>query len=570
MSKKRLLVLTLLIVLVGCTVAPASATAPPTATLPAMPTNTPEPVPTATPTFPPVEWVSLPDAKNLALHPSWASEGGTIVDGKLEMKAQDSYFTAVNTRGPYITFDQDWGVSATIEVAFGDEGAVVLYGALPDGAWWKGIRRLDLSWNGSALEVIYWDGSAQSPGLTKTVTVGSVSGPVQIQVRSTQGQLFFLVDETPVGQMDDPGLTPNRLVYLGTNVPPNATLIVHEIAVEAARGKEDMVQVVSPVVATYVPSSPSLRELAAAHGLLIGTAVSANPLRGEAPYAQALAHEFNVLTTENAMKFGPIHPAPDRYAFANADAIVDFAEEHDMQVHGHTLVWHQQTPKWITEGEWTREELIEVLHEHITTVVGRYRGQVDAWDVVNEAIDKGTLRETVWKKVIGPDYIDLAFQWAHEADPEALLFYNDYGGEGTCPKSDAIYELVQGMVARGVPIHGVGLQMHLKLGGIPKGVLENMDRLADLSLEVRITELDIRLDEQGLPDKLEQQARDYRTVVETCLEAKRCTAVIMWGFTDRHSWIPSAFEGYGEALIFDEAYLPKPAYHALKEALTTP
>jgi endo-1,4-beta-xylanase len=126
------------------------------------------------------------------------------------------------------------------------------------------------------------------------------------------------------------------------------------------------------------------------------------------------------------------------------------------------------------------------------------------------------------------------------------------------------------MVERGVPIHGVGLQMHLRAGGIPKGILENMDRLADLDLEVQVTELDVRLHEQGKPNKLDQQAKDYRTVVETCLQAKRCTAVIMWGFTDRHSWIPHAFEGYGEALILDEQYQPKPAYEAVREALSAP
>ncbi len=360
-----------------------------------------------------------------------------------------------------------------------------------------------------------------------------------------------------VGCTAAPGST--EALPTSTTAPPAAA--------PAATNTPEPTPAPTPTHAPYVPSSPSLRELAAAHDLLIGAAVSAGPLRGEATYAQALAHEFNVLTIENAMKFGPIHPAPDRYAFANADAIVAFAEEHDMQIHGHTLVWHRQAPEWITEGEWTRKELLEVLHEHIATVVGRYRGRVDAWDVVNEAIDKGRLRETVWEKVIGPDYIDLAFQWAHEADPDALLFYNDYGGEGTNKKADAIYDLVKGMVERGVPIHGVGLQMHLTLGGIPTGIVENVDRLADLGLEVQITELDVRLQKQGKPDKFERQAKDYKAVVEACLQAKRCTAVIMWGFTDRHSWIPSAFEGYGEALIFDELYQPKPAYAAIQETL---
>jgi len=366
---------------------------------------------------------------------------------------------------------------------------------------------------------------------------------------------------------------PNGRSYLGANVPPDAALYIYEIEVGVPRGSEHTLEVQhTSSTGTYVAPAQSLRELAQARGLTIGAAVSATPLRCDPTYAEALRHEFDLVTTENAMKFGPIHPEPGRYAFRNADDIVDTAEAQGMRVRGHTLVWHQQLPSWVEGGEWTREELLEVLHEHIATVVGRYKGRIYAWDVVNEAIDGDTLRDTVWSRVIGPEYIDLAFRWAHEADPDALLFYNDYGGEGINRKSDAIYDLVAGMIERGVPVHGVGLQMHLisGLAPLPGRAAENMERLGALGLQVHVTELDVRI--RGVPAQrdLATQARTYQQVAETCLAARNCTALVTWGLTDRYSWVPSRFTGWGSALLLDETYEPKPAYLALADALRGP
>ncbi len=587
MNKTWIAALSVLALLVGCVpspnVVPGAASASPTATASPMPEPTQSPTttatlvpePTASPTSirEPVDWVPLEDTDNLALHLSWICAGGKIVDGGLALEAGGDYMTVINTLGPQLSFEQDVGVTATIEVASGDWGAFVLFGALPQGAWWKEIKRLDLGWDGARVNLTFWDGTRDSPRFTQSLPSSVTSSRAQVGLRVEGDQLIVLVDGQQVGKTDDPGLFPDGRAYLGANVPPGGRLVIHDISVETVRGKETSVRVETPAgTGTYAPSVPSLRELADARDVLVGAAVAPGPLRCEAPYAQALAHEFNILTTENAMKFGPIHPAPDRYLFDDADAIVDFAEANDMLVRGHTLVWHQQLPGWVESAKWTREELMAVLRDHITTVVGRYRGRVDVWDVVNEAIDKGRLRETVWKNVIGPEYLDLAFQWAHEADPEALLFYNDYGGEGMNAKSDAIYELVRGMVERGVPIHGVGLQMHVSASSAPASdrVLENMNRLADLGLQVHITELDVRIQGDPTESKLERQARDYGTIAETCLEAKDCTALIIWGFTDRYSWVPASFSGWGSALILDTSYQPKPAYTALQEALKVP
>lgn len=314
----------------------------------------------------------------------------------------------------------------------------------------------------------------------------------------------------------------------------------------------------------------SLRSFVQARGVQIGAAVAEGPLRRESLYAQTLGREFSMLTPENAMKFEPLHPDLDRYNFGAADSIVAFAKANAMQVRGHTLVWHDELPRWLTERNFRHAEIMAILREHILTVVGRYRGQVVAWDVVNEAVaDSGRLRNTIWLKGIGPDYIDLVFRWAHEADPQARLFYNDYGAEGLGRKSNAIYTLAQSLRKRGVPIHGVGLQMHVELESPPnlRDAAANMDRLAALGLEVHITEMDVRIKRPVTKEKLAAQARIYRDTLAVCLSTQSCKAFVLWGFTDRHSWIPQFFSGSDAGLIFDESYRPKPAYNGLMDVL---
>jgi endo-1,4-beta-xylanase len=317
----------------------------------------------------------------------------------------------------------------------------------------------------------------------------------------------------------------------------------------------------------------TLRSLAQKRGIGMGTAVAIKALQNNLTYRQVLVREFNMVTPENVMKFQPIHPERDRYHFPPADALVAFAQANQMQVRGHTLVWHRQLPDWLTKGKWTREELMAILRQHIYTVVDRYRGQLVAWDVVNEAIaDNASLRDTIWLKGIGSEYIEMAFRWAHEADPQARLFYNDYGGEDLGKKSDAIYALVKDLRQRDVPIHGIGLQMHISINNPPKpeAVAANIKRLGELGLEVQITEMDVRIHggTGTREEKLAAQANLYRDMLKVCLNAPNCKAFVTWGFTDKHSWIPSHFGHPDSPLIFDELFRPKPTYGALMEELT--
>ncbi len=338
------------------------------------------------------------------------------------------------------------------------------------------------------------------------------------------------------------------------------------VTASAASGPSDSASVTVP--------DPPLRYLASLRGIDIGSAVNDLPLDADSTYRLTLDREFNSITPESVMKFWVLRPTRGTFDFARADRLMEFAEASAMVVHGHTLVWHVALPGWLVNGDFNKSELLSILKDHILTVVGRYEGRVAAWDVVNEAVaDDGiSLRNGIWLETIGPEYIDSAFTWAAQADPAARLYYNDYSGEGLGAKSDGIFDLVSDLVAKGVPIHGVGLESHFELNGAPpeQDVIDNMTRIAGLGLEVRISELDVRIRETPTQSDFDDQAVTYRSLLGACLSAVNCTAIAMWGFSDAYSWIPAFFPGWGWATILDETFDPKPAYWALFDELSNP
>ena len=314
-----------------------------------------------------------------------------------------------------------------------------------------------------------------------------------------------------------------------------------------------------------------LRTLAAARNRHIGTAgdrgfrYTGSDLTR---FKRLLAREFDLVTPENDMKHERIHPARTQYRFEPADSIVAFADSAGLRVRGHPLVWHRQLAPWLTSGTWTPAEARALLQDHITTVVSHYRGRLLAWDVVNEALnDDGTLRQSLWRDLVGRDYVELAFRWAREADPAVPLFYNDYNIEGVNAKSDSAYALIRDLRARGVPIDGVGLQAHFVAGGIPATLGQNISRFAALGVKVHITELDVRVPTPATAAMLQTQAQNYRDIVQTCLSYPACEVISVWGLTDRESWIPGAFPGFGEALLFDVSYQAKAAYFGVYDVL---
>ena len=314
----------------------------------------------------------------------------------------------------------------------------------------------------------------------------------------------------------------------------------------------------------------------------VGVAVSGRSLNGKEG-AFILKH-FNSVTPENSMKMGPIHPKQNTYNWAESDAIVDFAVKNKLKVRGHNLCWHEQTPEWIFKNEdssvVSRDSLLKRLRDHIHTVVKRYKGRIYAWDVVNEAMDDNPanfLRPSEWLKICGEDYIAQAFIYAHEADPDALLYYNDYNTERP-EKRDRIFKLLKQLKDQGVPIHGVGLQGHWSLYEPTKTELqETIQKFASLGLKVQITEMDVsvypwekerrklRPGEQQpyTKDMEEKQSKKYAEIFEVLRQEKASlTGVTFWNVSDRYSWLDTyPVDGRKNyPLLFDQDYKPKKAF----------
>lgn len=304
---------------------------------------------------------------------------------------------------------------------------------------------------------------------------------------------------------------------------------------------------------------------------LVGSAVNEGALAADPAYAARLAAEFSYVTPENSMKWGSLQPVDAKHwDFIQADSVVAAAKAAHQAIKGHTLIWHQQLPPFVTDAL-SAKDLQRAIDRHIDKAVGRYRGDVRAWDVVNEAIaDDGTLRDSVFSRKLGKGFIADAFERAHDADPKAELFYNDYGIEVANAKSDAVYELVRQLKRKHVPIDGVGFQMHVDARFPPTEaqLRDNFARFAQLGLSVNVSELDVQVRNVvgTRPDKLALQKQIYHRVVAACAATPDCEAVTTWGFTDKYSWIDSTF-GADDPLELDDALGRKPAYYAMVDGL---
>jgi endo-1,4-beta-xylanase len=329
----------------------------------------------------------------------------------------------------------------------------------------------------------------------------------------------------------------------------------------------------------------SLRALAAKIGLRIGSAVI--PFDLDHPdYAAVLAEQFSVVTPGNEMKWQVVEPEQGVFDWSGADRLVAFAEKNGQLVRGHTLLWHNQLPTWLTtgvsNGTISNTDLAGLLKQHIFTEVSRFRGRIWQWDVANEFFTDSNPSminpKDFWVSHLGPDIIPQAFRWAHEADPHALLFYNDYniaGEDGTNAKSDAAFAWLSTMKSQGVPIHGVGDQGHLDTQfGFPTRMTENLHRFASLGLKVAITEADVRTFVDGpttqVPtDHLATFAHPYEfsQMLKAALAVPECISFTVWGFGDADSWIPGFFTGEGYGTIYDVNLQPKPAFFDLQQDL---
>jgi endo-1,4-beta-xylanase len=332
-------------------------------------------------------------------------------------------------------------------------------------------------------------------------------------------------------------------------------------------------------------ASASLRDLADKIGLRIGSALTPQDIE-TASYAAIAGGQFSTVTPANGMKWQIVEPTQGTYDWSQADELVNFAHKNNQLVRGHTLIWHNQLPTWLTDGvangSITKAQLMALAQKHITTEVTRYRGKIWQWDVCNEFFTDSSPQldpNNWWIANAGPEIIPNAFKWAHAADPNALLFYNDYniGGEdGTNAKSDAVYLYLKGLLAAGVPIHGVGNQGHLdtQYGWNPTLLRQDLERYASLGLKCAITEADVRTFVNNATDQvptdnlaLFAHPYEYSELLKAALAVPECISFTVWGFTDSDSWVPGFFTGEGYADIYDVNQKPKAAYYALQSDL---
>jgi endo-1,4-beta-xylanase len=364
-----------------------------------------------------------------------------------------------------------------------------------------------------------------------------------------------------------------------------------------AAGAVSVLTLAGAAIADEASTSPStLRALGAQVQLHIGTAAIPSDL-SDPTLSQITADQFSVLTPGNEMKWQVVEPQQGTFNWTGADNLVNFAEGHDELVRGHTLVWHNQLPNWLTQGvangTISNSQLHDLLHQHITTEVSRYRGRIWQWDVLNEMMTDSNPSQInpndFWISHLGPGIIAEAFRWAHAADPHALLCYNDYniaGEDGSNAKFNAAFTTVQNLLAQKVPIDCVGDQGHLDLqfGFNPVLMTQDLRAYASLGLKVAITEADVRTfvettDTNQTPivsrtdltpsHTADPAAADWYTgMLQSCLAVKACISFTVWGFADAESWVPGTFKGEGDATIYDVNLNPKTQFTALQQTLS--
>lgn len=308
----------------------------------------------------------------------------------------------------------------------------------------------------------------------------------------------------------------------------------------------------------------------------MGASLNISLLKNNAQYRALAAKEFKSLTAENAMKMAALQPTQGNFNWADADYLINFSSQNTQRVHGHTLLWHQSLPAWLQNYTGDSATLENILKTHIQTVVTHFKGKVVSWDVVNEAFeDNGTLRNSLWRQKLGADYVARCFTYAHEADPDAKLFYNDYGHEYSATKRAAIINFVNGLKSRGIPIHGIGLQMHTRYSQPTANLAEAINTAAGTGLLVHISELDIALNPDNVaglvltPAMAALQADAYKFIVKTyyAIPAAQQFGITTWNVTDADSWLRSTYNRPDWPLPFDDNYQRKPAYFSILSAV---
>jgi endo-1,4-beta-xylanase len=355
----------------------------------------------------------------------------------------------------------------------------------------------------------------------------------------------------------------SRLIHGARRRPSFAAGVV----VATVAGMAASLAVGSSAQAALAPGTPLKTLAAAAGGRYFGSDITGN-LLSQSTVTQLQAQQFNMVTPGNEMKWDTTEPSNGSFNFAPGQQIVSYAQANNERVRCHNLVWHSQLPSWVSSLP--SNQVQSAMETHITREAGNYKGSCYAWDVVNEPFNddaNGTPRADVFFNAMGIGYIADALKTAHAADPNAKLYLNDYNIEGVNAKSNSMFNLAQSLLSQGVPLNGIGFESHFILGQIPSDMQANMQRFANLGLDVAVTELDDRIQLPASSANLTQQASDFSKVVQDCLNVSRCVGVTQWAVGDADSWVPGAFSGQGAATMFDQSYNPKPAFTSVQNTL---
>ena len=419
-----------------------------------------------------------------------------------------------------------------------------------DGAGWMLRETLD----GDTLQEVAIAGPGSTDFVDFLIQLDAGGGSITV---TSDGEKFSLAPGEPLAAS---GVAIGVYVHLA----PGAALDIDDLALtQRLPGSSEL--------------GEPLRALAAAHGIEVGSATDVWPPLHDLGFESLLGEQFDS-AAPTEFYWATTRGEDEDYFFVPADLMVNYATVHNQTVNGYFLVWDYELPQWLTDlaSSGDAEALGQALDDHVRTLVERYQGRVKAWVVVNEAIwgpdetdgAEAVFAESVWSDVLGPGYIERAFRVAREADPEAILLYNETGAETLGAKSDFLHDMAADFVAGEVPIDGIGLQFHIDAAAPPDmaSVKANMERLGALGLDVYITELDVSLATVAgaEAEKLELQATIYADVLDVCLSVPACKSYTVFGFTDRYGW-----DELGDAtpLIFDDSYEPKPAYFAIQSRL---
>lgn len=494
----------------------------------------------------------------------------------------------INLRGPYLNVPEEFSISYQINAPTDKHAAIHFYGTLPiiQDEWRQEGKTVIISLKSGKLYVTVNNGTSAMP--KKGTYSFNASGMLDVRMLKKSGKITFFVNNVKIGELTDPGIFKSGKVFFGADADIGSSFTLKSLTAKAESGTGN-VTAGDLQISQIDQNSSSLRMLAQANAphLKIGTAATVIPMMTDMNYTHILGREFSMITPENEMKFQFIHPQRDQYAFAEADALVEFAMVNGLDIHGHTLVWSEANPRWVTQGNYSKAEIQTIMKEHIATVVGRYKGKIKEWDVINEPLKDESfdvnlgLRESVWFRALGEQFMDNALRAAHEADPDAKLYINEYGCEADDEKADALYILAQRLLSRGVPLHGIGFQLHEDIGKDSEDTYtpitanefkRTLKRFTDLGLDVRVSEMDVNMHGNVTNTLRDQQANYFKSMLQVTKQNTAFTSFSMWGFTDLYSSLQphGEYNVFGNGLIYNEKYLPKKGYQRLNETLQTP